>query len=254
MLKNLLNDCTVYSGETSAAFLQALEDGQKSIEGHSESSFSIVFDSRTAELELIINRISQRNDYADLFGPGDVPGYLTDGDMLAIAHLSKKVPNNGMIVEVGSFLGKSAVEWARGIESDKKSCQIICIDSFNAPPHILKDLLVTAEFTLPSASSQLEMFRHYTSAFDNIKALEAFFNQDFEFDQLVDLVFEDSTHTSKYLTYALPFWWSKVKAGGILSGHDYSMREVQVSVDTFALLNNLKVNTFPNSSIWYMKK
>lgn len=234
--------------------MQALEDGQKLVEGHSESSFSIVFDSGTAKLELIINRISQRNDYADLFGPGDVPGYLTDGDMLAIAHLSKKVPNNGMIVEVGSFLGKSAVEWARGIESDKKSCQIICIDSFNAPSHILKDLLVTAEFTLPSASTQLEMFRHYTSAFYNIKALEAFFNQDFEFDQLVDLVFEDSTHTSKYLTYALPFWWSKVKAGGILSGHDYSTREVQVSVDTFALLNNLKVNTFPNSSIWYMEK
>lgn len=254
MLKNLLNDCTVYSGEAATTFLQALEDGKKLIANRPESSFLIVFDSRTSNLELVVNKVSQRNDYANLFGPGDVPGYLTDGDMLAIACLSKKIPNNGLVVEVGSFLGKSAVEWARGIQSDKKSCQIICIDSFNAPPHILKDLLVTAEFTLPPASTQLEMFRHYTTSFDNIKPLEAFFNQDFEFNQLVDLVFEDSTHSSKYLTYALPFWWSKVKDGGILSGHDYNMREVQVSVDTFALLNNLKVNTFSDSSIWYMEK
>ena len=67
-------------------------------------------------------------------------------------------------------------------------------------------------------------------------------------------MFEDSEHTQKALSHALPFWWGKIQSGGILSGHDYTMHEVQVSVDLFAIFNDLEVKTFPNSSVWYIEK
>jgi len=235
-------------------FLSALADGRQLTNNSPGSSFLIEFDSQTNQIELTFNRVSQRADYVELFGPGDVPGYLTDRDMLAIGRLAKKLPNNSTIVEIGSFLGKSAVEWARAMEVEQKSCQVVCIDSFNAPIHILKDLLVNADFNVPEADTNFELFAYYTKSFDNITAIEAFFNQDFEFDYQVDLVFEDSDHTQKYLSYALPFWWSKVKPGGILSGHDYNSREVKAAVDTFSVLRKLKVKTFPDSSIWYIEK
>ncbi len=197
----------------------------------------------------------ERENFPDLFGPGDVPGLLTDGDMSAIRELCAMLPNSGLLVEIGCFLGKSSVEWARNLVIQKKNYKILCIDSFNSPEDILRDLLIKADFVLPShANTQLEMFKHYTADYPNIKPIQAFFNQSFVFPANANLVFTDSTHTQDYLAYALPFWWQHIDTGGILSGHDYVMNEVQVAVDLFAALNDLEVNTFDNSSIWYIKK
>ena len=192
----------------------------------------------------------QYGDFAQLFGPGDVPGYLSNGDIHAITLLSRLLPDSGIAVEIGSFLGKSSVEWAKHLPGHK----IICIDSFNAPIDVLNQLLIDGDFVPPAGIiNNLDMFKYYTRAYNNIHPICAFFNETFDFPTQVDFVFEDSTHTLKYLNYALPFWWGHLKSGGILSGHDY-FGEVAAAVDIFAILNNLTVNTFENSSIWYIKK
>jgi len=189
-------------------------------------------------------------DFALLFGPGDVPGYLTDGDIFAIECLSKKLPPSGTIVEIGSFLGKSSVEWAKNLPNHK----IICIDSFNSPIDILNRLLISSDFVMPvGPKNNIELFKHYTKNYSNIKPITAFFNKNFIFPATVDLVFEDSTHSLEYLSYALPFWWDHINKGGILSGHDYA-EEVAAAVDIFAALNDLQVNTINNSSIWWIEK
>ena len=254
MSKKLANDCVTFSNDPVTGFSQALVEGQEFLKLSPQSSFSIIYDSRTLTVELQFERFSARSDFPSLFGPGDVPGYLNDGDMVAITELVKKLPLSGTIVEIGTFLGKSAVEWAKSAQQLSKNYKIICIDSFNSPIEILQELLNEEEFTVPEENNQLEMFKHYTGGFLNIQPLEAFFNKDFEFAQPVDLVFEDSDHSQKALSYALPFWWGHVKPGGILSGHDYWGQEVKTAVDTFAIVNGLKVNTFNNSSIWYIEK
>lgn len=196
---------------------------------------------------------SQRTDFADLFGPGDVPGYLTNDDIDAISQLCARLPvDNGVLVEIGTFLGKSAVEWAKHLD---KSYNIICIDSFNSPKEILDDLLMQADFTIPEGCyTQLDMFKHYTNKYSSIVPVTAFFDRDFVFPGVADLVFEDSTHSQQYLSHALPFWWNTIRIGGILSGHDYTMRPVQQAVDLFAAINKLSVKTFKQSSIWYIEK
>ena len=255
MLKKLPNDCIVFSHDPRTAFFQALDQGEKFQIEHPQSSFSIIFNSRSKQTELHLERVAVRQDYVDLFGSGDVPGYLTEKDMDAIELLVKKLPNAGTIVEVGSFLGKSAVEWSKNTTKQHKDYKIICIDSFTSTTEILKDLLKTADFDIPDCESHLEMFRHYTKDYSNIVALEAFFNEDFEFNQQIDLLFEDSDHTQRTLNHALPFWWSRINPGGILSGHDYiSLRDVKISVDTFAVINNLEVQVFPDSNVWYIEK
>lgn len=254
MLKKLANDLIEFPGNPRIAFFQALDEGEKFAKANPQSSFSVIFDSVKNQVELHLERVAVRKNYANLFGSGDVPGMLTEPDMYAIEQLVKKLPNNGIIVEVGTFLGKSAVEWASNTKKQNKNYKIICIDSFTSPIEILQDLLVTADFVVPDSDSHIEMFRHYTKHCSNIVPLEAFFNEDFEFNQQVDLLFEDSDHTQRTLNHALPFWWSRIKEGGILSGHDYSLRTVKTAVDTFAVLNNLEVKLFPNSSVWYIEK
>ena len=255
MLKKLPNDCIVFSNDPKIAFFQALDEGERFLNKTPQSSFSVIFDSRSNQVELHLERVAALKDYEDLFGPGTVPGYLNEADIDAIKQLVKKIPDSGTIVEVGTFLGKSAVEWSRNITKQNKNYKIICIDSFTSPVTILQDLLKTADFDVPDSDSHFQMFRHYTKNYSNIVALEAFFNEDFEFDQQVDLVFEDSDHTQRALNYALPFWWSRINPGGILSGHDYSMRDVKTAVDTFAVINNLEIKLFSSdSSIWYIEK
>jgi hypothetical protein len=188
--------------------------------------------------------------FAKLFGPGDVPGYLTEHDIDAISFLSKQLPGTGLVVEIGSFLGKSSVEWAKNLPGHK----ILCLDSFNSPIEILHQLLVDADFVVPNdPKNNLELFKFYTSDYSNIKPIQGFFNENFAFPTLIDLVFEDSTHNLSYLVHALPFWWEHIKPGGILSGHDYA-NEVATAVDMFAALNDLSVQTVNDSSVWYIKK
>ena len=206
-------------------------------------------------LKNFVNANPQREQFASLFGSGNVPGLLSDSDMdIAIPLLCQKLPSSGIFVEVGCFLGKSSVEWAKNFKNLNKNYKILCIDSFNSPIDILHDLLTKAEFDIPVGPvSQLEMFEYYTSCYSNIKPIKGFFNQQFDFPGRVTGVFEDSTHSMEYLNHALPFWWNKLEVNGILSGHDYG-GEVQTAVDLFAALNDLTVQTFNDSSIWYIEK
>lgn len=199
----------------------------------------------------------QRHLFSELFGPGSVPGYLTHDDMDAIAMLTSMLPNSATIVEIGSFLGKSSVEWSKNLTAQGKEHKILCVESFNSPIEILKDLMQEAGFDIPKkCNSQFELFQYYTKDYPDILPIHGFFNQSFVFPTQVDLVFEDSTHQFHYLVYALPFWWKTLKPGGILSGHDY-IDEVKTAVDLFAAIENLEVKTFKNSdtsSIWYIQK
>lgn len=196
--------------------------------------FEIVYNSQTKDITLTLDWENKIDYYASLFGPGNVPGYLTEQDISVIC---------------------IAVEWAKNLKHLDKDYKIVTIDSYNSDIDILRNLLIQADFEVPDSKTHLEMFQHYTQDYTNIKPLEAFFNQDFVFDQKIAGVFEDSDHTQRTLNYALPYWWERLVPGGILSGHDYYLRDVKVSVDSFALLNDLEVfKAGPGSSIWWIKK
>ena len=88
----------------------------------------------------------QQKDFASLFGSGDVPGYLSEDDMnVAIPTIVDVLPASGLFVEIGCFLGKSTVEWARNFQNTNKQYRVISIDSFNTPPQVIVNLLLEAE-------------------------------------------------------------------------------------------------------------
>ena len=254
MLKNLFNDVFEFEGkDVVKCFKLALTKAQEFIVEQPQSSFEIVFDSEINKVKLIRYYTPTKNNFSSLFGPGDVPGYMSSGDLLAIAKISKKLPESGTFLEVGCFLGKSTVEWAKNLQKENKNYTIIGIDGFNSPINVLKELLATADFDIPPCNTQLELFNYYTKSFSNIYPLEVFFNEDFTFDQQVAGVFEDSDHTQLALNYALPYWWERIQPGGVLCGHDY-LGEVKTAVDLFAILKKAQVETFDSSSIWCIEK
>lgn len=62
-------------------------------------------------------------------------------------------------------------------------------------------------------------------------------------DNSVDAIFIDGDHSYEAVIRDLPFWWKKLKVGGILMGDDYSSCHpgTKKAVDEFTAVNNLKI-------------
>lgn len=83
-------------------------------------------------------------------------------------------------------------------------------------------------------------------------------------DGSLDFVYLDARHDYRSVTADLEAWWPKIKAGGILSGHDYfdkfvrkNLVEVKRAVDTFFQFGQLAIvhqTTDDNLPSWIVQK
>ena len=61
-------------------------------------------------------------------------------------------------------------------------------------------------------------------------------------DIKADFIYLDSSHDPEYLYEEMCLWWKRLKAGGILSGHDYDLGQptsVKAAVERFCEKNDL---------------
>lgn len=87
-------------------------------------------------------------------------------------------------------------------------------------------------------------------------------------DGYFDFIYFDACHLYQEVIKDLRAWYPKIKTGGYLMGHDYldgkmiqeglhsTVFEVKSAVNSFALMNNLKVQIISDGFYpsWYMKK
>lgn len=59
-----------------------------------------------------------------------VPGWMTDHDLAAIDQICTRVPLGAPVLEIGSFLGRSSVQWAARLPSSR----IVCVDAWQGTP------------------------------------------------------------------------------------------------------------------------
>ncbi len=155
---------------------------------------------------------------AELFDPKilTIPGHMHKDELLWIYARSCEVPDSGVIVEIGSFRGRSAAAWYQGI-GDRG--MLYCVDPWSAehPEGLPSDYEIFKE--------QMAAFGYSPRALrmTSIQAARLFD------DESVDLVFIDGNH--KEIGLDVDTWLPKVKKGGLLCGHDWrSGRFVQAEV------------------------
>lgn len=82
-------------------------------------------------------------------------------------------------------------------------------------------------------------------------------------DGIFDFVYIDANHSLASAREDIALWWPKVKAGGILAGHDYlagvfhgTEYGVKQAVDEFAAAHGLTVNVTqePDWPSWWLEK
>lgn len=182
-------------------------------------------------------------------------GLITRRDVEALRVAVEMLPDNGTIVEVGTFTGKSTVAIAEACERQGKRYDIHTIDRFiglnvilgraklladdeyrnkviNQLGYTLDQILeyacrpnlikyVVNNFTL-TAKEQWDKFLENTRGYDNIVVYKEHFDpKDFQWVLAADMVFYDGDHTAESTYDALVFWEKKLKENGILVVHDY---------------------------------
>lgn len=129
--------------------------------------------------------------------------------------LLSKVPDNGIFVECGAWLGKSS---AYLCDKARDRVKIFIVDTWKGSPD---ELTTNHKLATQVDIYQIFLFnmgyRKYTPL--QMDSCEA--SNHFE-DNSLDVVYIDMTHTHEAVKRDIECWLPKVKTGGYIAGHDYA--------------------------------
>jgi cephalosporin hydroxylase len=180
----------------------------------------------------------------------DLPeGWFSPGDVAAYASLYEQVPVRSRVAELGVWQGRSLCSVAHLILA--KNLQVHAVDTFRGTPGEL-DIVhdcdgklrqrFEANLTRFGISDHVVVHVGSTARVAQDMAAGSF-----------DLVFIDADHSYETVLADIAAWLPKVKAGGVLCGHDYNRpghghAGVRQAVDE--LIGSDKITIFPDSLIW----
>jgi predicted O-methyltransferase YrrM len=156
-----------------------------------------------------------------------IGGWLTDAEANALFELARqKAPErDSVVVELGSWQGKSSVLLAAGL-SAKHHPRLYCVDPFGED----ENPRYQAQYYRPVISGMHlgleEMFRRNIRRCGLTQIVQAIKGYSFDavrsWDQPIDILFIDASHDYESVHRDLLLWSPFVKVGGIVALHDVS--------------------------------
>ncbi len=161
----------------------------------------------------------------------DIPGFFDFQDVYDQAIAEAK--NGDILIEVGTFLGKSAAYMADRIKASGKELNFYCVDSWDEkdydqwwigvkddPPNPWpceelhgKTLHEAFWYCMEKVGNELQTVIRKPS----VEAARMFVGDSVRF------VFIDANHSHSAVLSDIQAWWYKIRPGGILAGHDYGV-------------------------------
>jgi len=175
----------------------------------------------------------------------DVPGWFCKGDAGFVSDICRSI-SGGVVVEVGSFAGRSAAVMAPICHAN--GTELHCVDNWLLIPDPsrtrrvqLNDMLRRAMEPHRETNLRRAFRRNMKSLgvwhmisphqYDSAEAAAIFP------DGSVDFCFIDADHSYAGVLRDITAWWPKVRPGGTIGGHDWHMRSVRRAVrETFSPL------------------
>jgi predicted O-methyltransferase YrrM len=176
-----------------------------------------------------------------------IKGWMFEEELQIVENLAKEVPKNGVIVEVGSLFGRSAICWAMSADP---TATVYCYDPF----------YTAIQDQEGNYLDSWQVFQENTSKFNNIVPVRGHCPQETQYvdSRLIDVFFIDALHKNPtdwdIIEHFLPY----IKPGGIIAGHDYSyppeilFPDVNDNVARLEEMNNNKAVL--NYTLWYLRK
>lgn len=154
-------------------------------------------------------------------------------DLYYLFYYSKRIPDEGTYLEIGSFLGGSLLCVYEGTKASGSSVNFIAIE-----PAVTEELLRNTE--------AIPHFRPIKSKSDIAK------NQ-IE-NNSVDLLFIDGEHSYEQCKKDIENYWPKLKKGGFLLGHDYRREQPGVIRAVNEIFTQEGFTKYENCSMWSVGK
>lgn len=157
----------------------------------------------------------------------NIPGWFNYSESYDV--IVDKIPDDGVIVEIGSFLGRSTHYLATSLfNANKFDVKIFCIDTFegsseHANIKLPKDFLFMFKENLKFFTGR-DMVIPIQSRSDNPDTLALFEKES------VDYIMVDGAHEYDAVKEDIVNWWPKLKSTGVMFGDDYSLKAVEVAV------------------------
>jgi hypothetical protein len=172
---------------------------------------------------------------------------MTRPELQVITQVAAEVPKDGVIVEIGSFAGRSSVHWAANSDP---SVKIFCVDPFDAivDQYSLEHIQGSAGDVAGRPSG--ELFLQHTAAWVERLIPIAVASPPPTWDRPADVVFVDGDHSAGGVTRDLEFWIDWLTPNGVLLGHDWDDLRVREAVNSFASRRALVARRRPSTNIW----
>lgn len=136
-----------------------------------------------------------------------IPGWLSKNEGKLLQRLAGSLPENAVVVEVGSFQGKSTTYLAKGLKDGK----IYAID-----PH-LGETLIGARRLPPTYRTFINNTKQYKNIIP-IRKTSAEANKNWKLS--IDLLHIDALHEYEFVKKDLKMWLPHLKSRGIVICHD----------------------------------
>lgn len=143
-----------------------------------------------------------------------VPGWLSNQEGLFLFKIASKLPESGILVEIGSWKGKSTIWLGTAIKSKEKT-KIYSIDPHIGSPERKQEYKVVNTYN--EFLANIKRFK-VEDRVVSIKKFSKIAGQDF--NKKIDLLFIDGAHGYKDVKEDFDLWLPKVNEGGWIILHD----------------------------------
>ena len=150
-------------------------------------------------------------------------------------NVAKSLRDGDTFVEIGSWLGKSAIYLAQRLQDiGKPNVKIHCVDIFDF-----------------NGESFLEQFRQNVigakvDAMITVHEADSVTASKLFSANTVDAIWIDAAHDYESVKQDLAAWFGKVKQGGIFAGHDWTCADVRKAIEEHAQANGYELKTHNN--------
>ena len=140
----------------------------------------------------------------------------------------QQIPNNGVFVEVGSWMGKSIAFMGVEVINSGKNIKCYAVDTWQGSPEHQSDPVVQGNKLYNIFFSNMHPV---SSVVTPIRKPSVEGAKEFA-DKSIDIVFIDACHEYECVKEDIAAWLPKVKKGGVIAGHDYIWRSPEDPVKT----------------------
>lgn len=175
----------------------------------------------------------------------DVEGFMSHRNTIMLDLVLETFPPGGTWIELGSWMGRSAVYCVVELIRREKIGSFYCIDTWGggdtleAPPDAHERFL-----------ANITPLRNYITDIQSTSAEAASRFQ----DHTVDFCYVDALHTYEGVMADLEAWWPKIRPGSYFAGDDYTKGwpGVTRAVGEFFTTKNIRVSK--SGRCWIVQK